>query len=334
MRTCWLVMVLAACSAPRPHADVDGGEVDAAEPGEYMSYRRPTAALVGASRVAWSLSGPTCPLEGGGDCAPAEPTVLTAELATGTPTPWFSTRQGVTIVGDENELFFINNDDWTNGYLVRVRPASPISAHKAMSIPNYDVRIIGVDDTYVYWFEPGINSLPIGYRRATRAGDGSDAVTLQGISGGTIHAGYFWNVSCTNGTNCELRRTPVTGGAAETMANVNGGILGASGNELFLDESNGELSAKYRIIAVSMTDGSTRALTEFLAYGERPFSLVFAGETLYWSTALGQVIRLPVAGGTRETVPGVQLDASGPFVVTADAILYDFTAKGYQTAPL
>jgi hypothetical protein len=66
---------------------------------------------------------------------------------------------------------------------------------------------------------------------------------------------------------------------------------------------------------------------------ESPWQLVVAGGELFWSTALGKVVHMPIAGGSRTIVPGVQLTELGVFAVTPDAILYDFSGKGYHSTP-
>lgn len=252
--------------------------------------------------------------------------MLVADLQSGTPQSVATTVAGVTIVGDENELFYVNADDGFNQYVVRARPA--VAGATAMSFPRVAVQLFGVDDTYVYWREQVYNTPPV-VRRATRAGDGSDVETLAVPDGGQIFAGYFWNIECASAP-CTLRRTPTSGGITETVATIKGNILGASADRLYIGDTGEQQTIKYRVVDVA-ADGTMHVLTDYLPYEQWPYHVVVSGSDLFWAGVF-QVYELSSAGGVPAPVSGTS-GVNWPFVVTDSEILYDFNSSGYRTLP-
>jgi hypothetical protein len=322
-----LALASAACT-PGPRdvtadASIDSGDDAAYEP---TWWRRPTAAILGPNRVVWSLGSNSCSHESI-ECGPVSPTILAADLTSVDATPLVSTHKGVSIVGDETEQFFVNSDDYNHSYVVRVRREASWATTTAMSIPRQGVAIVGVDDTYVYWIEP------TGIRRATRDGDGSDVVTLQGDGGGYLHAGYFWSSACNAGA-CTVRRTPSGGGTAEVVANLDAGVIGVANDRLLLKESDGMQFPRYRVVAMTI-GGTTEVLTDFLEQCYAPWAVAVAGNDIFWTTCLSSnMFRLPLTGGVPAQITGfAPVERLEPFVVTPDAILYGFDDTGYHVFP-
>lgn len=343
MRTLGLVMVVIGCGAsPRPGVDVDAGpdapgEVDGGPGLSWDERRSTTAVIVGPTSVVWSRSDAACALESGDSCPPASKAVLAAPLVGAVaPTVQAMARHGVSIVGEPGEVFFIDRDAWSGVFVVRVRSEGITPSRVEMSIPRQVVEGLAVDATHVYWFEGGVNGAPSRYLRATRAGDGSDAVSIAELTHAPEHAQVvgatlWWDAPT---TPRRLYRVAVTGGTPEEVAAGAGGVLlAATDDEVFLDAPGTGTSR--RLIALDAA-GASRMIAADIPQAQAARSLVVDGGELIFASA-SALYRVPLAGGVAAPVTGIDTASNAfgwaPFGVTPDAILYDFTATAYRTAP-
>ncbi|MDB4958400.1 MAG: hypothetical protein JWO36_5969 [Myxococcales bacterium] len=249
---------------------------------------------------------------------------MTTEITNGAPRVWDRTRRGVTLVGDENELFYLNRDNEVGTFLVRVRPTAMNHAAEPISIPRLDVTGPAVDDTYVYWSEGSTSGFLL--RRALRSGDGSDVTTIATTplrpEGMVVFGGFLYWGSL---------RVPVTGGTpAPFTSEPDVGIIAVGANVLYVAQylpPNG-----YTVRVATMTvNGDMQTLVDLPQYEAPVFNCILDRGQLFWTTTHSTLNRMEAVGSTPVAIGNV--DSSQAFGLTADAILYRFTETGYQTMP-
>jgi hypothetical protein len=316
---------LGACGQPArsPDAGPEPGEADTQD-STNGPYRYGSSVVMGNSRVAWSLTQWPCALESGPECPPPLDMVMTSSTPAETPQAWVQTRRGVSLVGDENELFFVNQDDYLNQYIVRVRPAAPNDYPRAMNLPRPSIGGLVVDATHVYWCERGVNSAPLIVKRATRTGDGSDVETLatgyefcpQFVFNGYLFAGVL--------------RMPVTGGVpASFTSETNWSVIAVGADRLYVEQWLDPNGYRSRLGTLTF-DGVFATLVPDLAQYDSPMQFtVLDRDELFWTTTANRFYRMPVTGGAPVLIGS--LSAIEPFAVSADSILYGFTELGYKT---
>jgi hypothetical protein len=254
------------------------------------------------------------------------------------PTPWVKSKYGLTIVGDENELFYIApvGDGYpVDSYVVRLRPMAG-EAPQAMSIPRWSVVGPAVDATYVYWFEQDSNGGRL--VRASRDGDGSDATTIatNGFRPDAIVAvgGYVFLLTqemISGQQHRVLLRVPVTGGVRTSFTpELDWRIIGTGQNELYIDDALPPMGYRHRIVSMTV-DGTMQTLADDLPQYNSPlwYTALDRGE-LFWIGSTANLFRMPVTGGVLTPLATIE---HGPFGVTADSIVYAFDELGYKTMP-
>jgi hypothetical protein len=329
MRRCagWLLVTGCGAFGGRPSDNANDASTvfeDAYEGSSFDYPRSATAVIVGDARIVWSRGQTICadPIRST-ECPPPGATVLTSTTPTAKATVWAETRLGVDIVGDENEVFFINSDDYLNGFVVRVRPTSNNTYPQAMNIPRPYMGGLAVDATHVYWCDGGLNGSPKVTRRALRSGDGSDVEVVAPGCGEFVFGGYLFAGST---------RVPVTGGTFQPFtAETNWGIFARSNDLLYVKQYIPPNGYRTRISTMTV-DGVMQTLLDDIPQYEAPHSRgVFSDGELFWTTGLSKLYRMPATGGT-PTVIGT-LDPLQAFGVTNEAILFDFNLDGYKTMP-
>jgi hypothetical protein len=302
-------------------AMMDMAEWDADYTVDDYPPRSPTAVIVGDTRVLWSLGPASCALESGPECPPSSSTVLASAAPSDSPSSVASTKQGAFIVGDENELFFMNVDDFNASYLVRVLPTSTNTFAEAISFPRSDVSGPAIDTTHVYWADG--DGGPFTIKRTSRGGDGTDVETVATSplrpSGMFVFAGYVFVGSS---------RVPITGGTLEPFTQETNWRPFAFGPDLLYIVNylppNG-----HRVRISSMTvDGDMQVLVDDLPQWEAPTGGLYDLGDLFWTTSQRKLYKMPATGGPRTEVAN---NVTSPIGLTEDAILYDFTRSGYET---
>jgi hypothetical protein len=345
MRRICCIAVLAACTPGHrtdPGTEVDAGVTppDVTAPGDSLPLaenRFTTSVIVGNNRVAWSRGEANCPDLGCGYDLVGS-TVLTSEVSSPGVKIWVKSEEGIQIVGDENEVFYASSAGQSGWALTRLR-LSQGEFPQAISIPRWDVTALAVDATHVYWFERPLNG-PSAIRRASRAGDGGDAVTiatdLLRPASLVVFGGYVFfsqDVVISQQAHTIIFRVPVTGGTPEQLAiEMDSRIVAVGENVMYVDYPLSPMEPPYPHRLVTMTaDGTMQTLVDFplQAYSPYGYIVVDRGE-LFWTSSSGTLFRMPATGGTPTMI--------GPFIVsafgvTADSILYDFTSTGYKTMP-
>jgi hypothetical protein len=341
MRRICCIAALAACTpADRAYpGDADAGATST-DALPFAEYRPTTAVIVGSNRIVWSRGGVNCPDLGCPEDLVGS-TVLTSEFSSSAIKIWVKSEEGLQIVGDENEVFWVAAAGESGWVLTRLR-LSEGAYPEAISIPRWDLTALAADATHVYWFErPNNGSSAI--RRASRAGDGSDAETIATdmlrpyrlvVFGGYVFFSQETVVS--QQLHSVMFRVPVTGGTPERVTNeMDWSILAAGENVMYVSYPLSPMQPPYPVRIVTMTaDGAIlQTLVDNLPQYDSPavHTVLDRGE-LFWTGTYqnGILFRMPVTGGTPTAIGSV---GYMPFGVTADSIVYGFTTTGYETLP-
>ncbi len=312
---------------------------DSMDPGEPVPIgenRLTTAVIVGNNRVVWSRGSANCPDLGCPENLLGS-TVLSSELSSPGVTVWLKSEEGVQFAGDENEVFYVSSAGQTGSVLTRLRLA-PGEYPQAMSVPRLDMTAVTVDPTYVYWFERPANGVSA-IRRTSRDGDGSDAVTIATnvlrppslvVFGGYVF--FSQDEVISQQLHSVVFRVPVTGGTPERVTtDMDWSIIALGETVMYVDYPLSPTEPPYPHRIVTMTvDGTMQTLADIpsQAYSPHSYAVLDRGE-LFW-IATGGIFRMPAAGGTPLLIGSIPF---GPFGVTADSIVYNFTTNGYETIP-
>jgi hypothetical protein len=281
---------------------------------------------MGDSRVAWSLRQQQCTDFSSSDCPPVLDMVMTSSSPAETPHAWIQTRYTVSLVGDTDELFFVNLDDYLNQYIVRLRPSTPNDYPRAMNIPRPSIGGLVVDAMYVYWCERGVDSSPMIVKRATRAGDGSDVETL--ATGYEFCPQFVFNGYLFAGA----QRMPITGGVpASFTSETNWSVIAVDTDRLYVVQWLDPNGYRNRIGTLTFDGVFTTIVPDLAQYDSPLFTSVLDRGELFWTTTANRFYRMPVTGGSPVLIGS--LSATEPFAVSADSILYGFTEIGYEIMP-
>jgi hypothetical protein len=330
------MMLVAACGDDMHRgaaADAAADAVDAVDAapapdvGPLPQTRQASAVIVGATQVVWSMGQEDCPIfhEGGG-CPVPGPSVLTGDLATGATTAHLETVNGTQMAGDATEVFYLDSDGPAGTFLARLRLDEPYRMPTALSIPRLDVAGPAVDATDVYWAEGNGPGAGFSIRRASREGDGSDAQTIATTPlrpvGMFVLGGYvIWG----------SLRVPVTGGTPATFTTETNLTLLAVGPDAMYVEQYLPDTMMVQIGSLSV-DGVLTPLTPEFSQYSAVRGAVLDGDTLFWRVFNdNNLYELPLTGG----MPAVAVAGfpDGPFAVSSNAYLYNFTTLGFQTMP-
>ncbi len=328
----WLWVAITGCTShgstpfdPISDASLDGAAGDDAPVWE---NRQVNAVVVGASRVAWSQSSDTCPLEGSG-CPHMGATLLSADLATGVVERAVESRFGANGIAGADDVFVI-----TGNHDSRLLRSRPDAAPELISTPWPTLSSPGaapaVDDTHVYWLDESTQYL---LRRASRSGDGSDATTIAMTELRPdrlmTFAGFLWW-----STDNMTFRVAVTGGVPETVS-LRGSILTTSPSRAFVvRQRDPGVPTEYQIVTLA-PDGTVDLVVDHITQLQAPQSLVVDGSELFWRGFDGEIYRMSSSQTEPVLVPG-GADSSrawAPFNVTSTSILVHFTRDGFERLP-
>lgn len=330
MRTA-LVIAVVGCSTPSAAPDAAPPDVAAdAHPDPYD--RTVNQVLLADDFIFWSHGRFGCPLED--PCIFDGPAVTAWWRGSGNASPRYSGGVGARgLVGTSDERFFVTGLELETMYLVRDR-----GAPTALSVPRPYTIGPAIDATHVYWADATDPAAGYTIRRATRAGDGSDAIVLAtgvrpgGLDALVYAAGYVW----WNG-GVGVYRVPVTGGVPESvapaLATSHVHVLTARGDDVYVASSvNGPVVAEVTSLGRIDATGAYTLLAEHAPRTIWTRFLVAADDALYWSTRDGNIYRAPLAGGAVETIP-VDDRVGYAFAVLPDQLLVEFTADGFRAIP-
>jgi hypothetical protein len=246
-------------------------------------------------------------------------------------------EEGIRIVGDDSEVFYSARAGASGWVVTRLRVGAG-QYPQALCIPRSEVSALAVDATYVYWFEVPVGG-PSAIRRASRAGDGSDVITLATdilrpyrltIFGGYV---FFDQDKLVSGQlHSVVDRVPITGGTPAQVTNdMDWGIIAVNSSVMYVSYPAGTAQLYPRRIVTMIADGTIQQtlvdnLPQYYAPG---YTTVLDRDELFWNGS-GTLFRLPVSGGTPTPMGTIGYE---PFGVTADSIAYGFTMAGYSTMP-
>ena len=316
---------LASCQPHRQdQVTIDGSPSDA-QP-EYVPPI--TDVLVTASAIWWTYGTEACSLEFG--CIYGVSTLSYQEVPEGGI--WVTDRSpagAMAIAGDEDGVFIVTGTSHEERYLKRVDSA-------ALSIPRPWTQGPAIDETHVYWAEQPTLYGAFALRKASRTGNGTDAVTIaSGFETFIVRLVTFGDHVWGFDRLGRLFRVPKTGGAVEDVStdviSINVGLSG-----LYVGRLNSSFNAPSSEIGRLDTNAAYTKVLD-VDVDKAPQFLVADDRDIFWSgagaNALESIIyRAPVAGGPAETV-ATQHHRGYAFGLTPDRVLFDFTPEGYQVRP-
>ena len=321
------VAVVCGCSAGHPQARPDATDAPTTSDAAWFDSRPATAVIVGPDRILWTQQHGGCPLETG--CAvDIGPTLTMEERATGVVTTVINDNWGADeLAGDDREVFLLlAGDNENTRVLARFRPGVSTTP-ELMSAPQVDPRGLVVDDSYVYWEAGGANGQGYSVYRASRGGDGSDAVAI--FTGNlfipqAVFNGYLWS----GGT-----RLPVAGGAVEDIL-PGAQVFPAMTSAGLLATKPLDPSGYYSDIGILAPDFSFHVLFPNVMQPYVPlWRPVADADELFWQGDTATLFRAQLTDTAYHADPRYPFGVGAPFAVTSDAILYNFTRRGFDSIP-
>jgi hypothetical protein len=298
-------------------------QTDGADAAWYET-RPATAVIVGADRILWTQRHGGCSLESG--CSvDIGPTLTTEDRATGVITTLLADNWGADeLAGDESEVFLMRagDDEWSR-VLTRFRPGVS-SAPEVMSAPQDNPAGLVVDATYVYWAAGGSNNQAYSVYRALRGGDGSDAAAI--YTGNrfvpqVVFNGYLW----AGGS-----RLPVSGGSVEDVL-TGGQVFAAVTSAGLLATKNRDAAGAYSDVGTLAPDFTFHVLFSNVWQPYVPeWNPVADADELFWRGTTSTLYRARLTDTTYQADARYQ-GGFEPFAVTSDAILYNFTRRGFDS---
>jgi len=292
-----------------------------ADAAAWVESRPPTAIVVGPDQILWSQQHGASSLEFGCEPGSVGATLTmedrTSKVVTTLVTDFWGSQM---LAGDEHEVFmFLAGDDQASPALVRFRPGVDTVPTVMTAAQDQPAGLV-VDATYVYWFAG--RGLSASVYRASRAGDGSDVVALaSGFVPEVVFDGYLWSGA---------RRVPVAGGAAEAVpasilpAVTSAGVLAAR----YLDAPGSHAD-----VGVVGTDDTFHVLFPNVEQVDLPnWHLVADHDELFWFGSTSTLFRAQLTDATFHVDASYQAGLE-PIAVTDDAILFDFTSRGFASIP-
>ncbi len=321
----FVILALVGCSVPARELPDAPPTTDAVP--ELAPDRQVNRVIVGEQRVIWSHGEFLCSLEFG--CPTVGPGLTYAQRELNKAWTWIDGGVGArTIVGTESELFLVTGADYGQMYLRRLGG----SGDSNMSIPRPMTVGPAIDATHVYWGDAAEPFRGYTIRRASRTGDGTDAVPVVtsepalGMDQLTYAAGHLWWIDAQS-----VVRVPIGGGTIERLP-VYAGTITSIDDVIYVGtaHSNGDgtwteevgrfaLNASYEVLAQRQTTGSL------------PRYIVRANGETYWSVGDGSLYHAPDGGPVSAVDVGDQ--AGYVFAVLPGEYLVGFNRTGFRSVP-
>ena len=328
MRQLVVAAIVCGCSGGQAHvqADAPAAPVDAPDSAWFES-RPATAVLVGSNRILWTQQHGGCSLETGCQ-VDIGPSLTMEDRATGTVTTLIADNWGADeLAGDESEVFLLlAGDDQHTRVLARFHPGAS-TAPEVMSGPQADPTGLVVDASYVYWVAGPSSGQGYSVYRASRAGDGSDVTAI--YTGNlfipqVVFNGYLWSGGS---------RLPVAGGTVENVL-AGGQVFPALTSAGLLATKNLDPAGSYSDVGVLAPDFSFQVLFPHVWQPYVPeWHPVADADELFWCGTTSTLFRAHLTDTTFHADPRYQAFVLAPFAVTSDAILYNFTRRGFDSIP-